>query len=197
MSLIKKWFGPFKEDVWKQIAAEYSGEYVDGGFWNPDLVRAFVDPWEIVLDTYKVKSGKSSKTYTRIRAPFENRDEFYFKIYYQHFYHDLARYFGFKEIEIKDHEFDSKFIIKGNDEFKIQWMFDDRVMKDHLYSLTKVHFEIRNDDGIFKRSSLREGMDELYFEVRGTIRSIDELRKIFELFSHTLGKLTELDSAYT
>lgn len=197
MSLIHKIFGPFKKDVWLQLAKDYDGIYREGSWGESDKVCVYIEPWEIILDTFTRKSGKHSKTYTRIRAPFRNTDEFYFKIYHEYFFHKAAKYFGMQDIQIGDEEFDKLFIIKGNDEFKIQWMLDNQGVKDLLYQIKNVHFEIRGDEGVFSHSTYKQGADELYFSIGKVIKDIDELKRIFDLFALILNKITELDSGYS
>lgn len=106
MSLLRKLFGPYKEEVWRQLAADYDGIYREGGWRSSDKVCVYIEPWEIILDTFTVKRRKSRETYTRIRAPFRNTDDFYFKIYHEHFFHKAAKYFGMQDIEIGDPEFE-------------------------------------------------------------------------------------------
>lgn len=196
MSLINKIFGPFKEDVWRQLAADYDGIYQEGGWSTSDKTCVYIEPWEVILDTFRRSSGKSKRTYTRIRAPFVNRDNFYFKIYHEYFFHKAAKYFGMMDIQVGDKAFDDNFIIEGNDEFKVQWLFDNNEIKDLLFAIKNVRFEIRSDEGIFSHSTYKEGIDELYFEVRSVIKDIDELKRIFDVFALILTKITELDSGY-
>lgn len=197
MSIITKLFGPFKEDVWNQLAKDYDGIYQDGTWGSSDKVCVYIEPWEIILDTFTRQSGKHRKTYTRIRAPFINTDDFYFKIYHEQFFHQAAKYFGMQDIQIGDEKFDDSFIVKGNDEFKIQWVFDNPKIQALLYDIVNVRFEIRSDEGIFIHSTYKEGIDEVYFEVRGVIKDINELKRIFDLFSMLLNKITELDTGYS
>lgn len=196
MSIIRKLFGPFKAEVWKQLAKDYDGIYRDGNWTTSDKVCVYIEPWEIILDTFSRGSGKDKKTYTRIRAPFINKDNFYFKIYHENFFHQAAKYFGMQDIQIGDEPFDKSFIIKGNDEFKIQWLFDNPAIKNLLYDINHVSFDIRSDEGIFTHTTYKEGIDEVYFQVRGTMKDIDELKRIFDLFAMILDKITELDTGY-
>src|SRR5690242_10323135 len=79
--LLRQWFGPSKDEVWKQLADGIGADFVDRTFWKGSKVVAKVPPWEITLDTFDVGDDHSSSTYTRMRAPFVNADGFYFKIY--------------------------------------------------------------------------------------------------------------------
>jgi len=196
MNILRKLFGPYKDEVWQQLAHEFGGDFLEGEFWNKDIVHVHVDEWEIVLDTFTRKSGKHKKTYTRIMAPFINGDNLYFKIYRSGFFTGVAKYFGMQDIHINDDDFDKEFILKGNDEFKINWIFDNPTMKNHLSHTQHVHVEIKNNEGLFWKNDYSDGIDELYFEKRGVIKDLDELRHLFQLFALILDKITELDSGY-
>ncbi len=78
-----RWFGPSKDEVWRELSQEIGAEYVEGGFWKGSKVQAHVGPWTITLDTYTTSSGESSTTYTRMRAPYINPEAFRFTIYRQ------------------------------------------------------------------------------------------------------------------
>ena len=54
---------------------------------------------------------------------------------------------------------------------------------------------IRDDQGWFNES-FPEGVDELYFECSGVVKDEARIKNLFELFSLTLERLVQLDSAY-
>lgn len=118
-------FGPSKKEIWKQLALEIQANYVDGGFWKGDKVEAYVDNWLIVLDTYVVSTGKSSITYTRMRAPFINLNNFYFRVYRSGFFSEIGKKLGMEDVEIGYEKFDQDFIIKGNNKEKVKQLFQD------------------------------------------------------------------------
>ena len=74
MSILRELFGPSKGEIWSQLSQEIGASYDEGGFFGKDVVRLTYRQWEITLDTYTVSTGKSSSTYTRIRAPSLNPD---------------------------------------------------------------------------------------------------------------------------
>jgi len=164
MGIIRKIFGPSREEIWTALAAEFNGRFVDGKWNSPDRVYVTVGEWEILLDHFSRQTGKTTIPYTRIRSPFTNQDNLYFKIYRQGFFSGVAKYFGMQDIQLNDEEFDKDFVLKGNDVFKINWIFESTEVRKYLYELDKIHLEIKNDDGFFKKSHYNEGIDELYFE---------------------------------
>jgi len=195
MGLFSSLFGPSKKEIWSQIAYDIGGRYKDGGFWSRDHISYYHDEWEIVLDTYKRKQGNHSQTYTRMRAPFANRDGLYFKIYRKGFFSGVSKFFGMQDIEIGDEYFDKDFIIKGNSDYQIRKLLEGDDMKGLIERQHQVHFEIRDDEGIF-RQTFPDGVDQLYFQSRGVMKDEEQIRDLFDLFSLTLERLVEIDSAY-
>lgn len=187
-------FGPSKREVWQQLAGEIQADYVIKGFWGGDRVEAHVDNWIVVLDTYTVSTGKSSITYTRMRAPFVNLDNFYFKIYRSGFFSGLGKMLGMEDISIGCEEFDEDFIIKSNSEEKVKQLFLNDSIKELIQNQPKISLEIKDDEGFFK-NHFPEGVDELYFQVTGVIKDIDRLKELYELFSEVLQELCSMGLA--
>jgi hypothetical protein len=187
-------FGPSKKEIWQQLAEEIQANYVDMGFWKGDRVEAQVDNWIVVLDTYTVSTGKSSITYTRMRAPFVNLDNFYFKIYRSGFFSGLGKMLGMEDIEVGYEEFDTDFIIKGNSKEKLGQLFSNGSIRSLIQEQPQISLEIKDDEGYFSKH-FPSGVDELYFQVTGVIKDIDRLKVLYELFEEVLKELCNIGSA--
>jgi hypothetical protein len=188
------WFGPNKEEIWQQLCREIGAEFVAGGFWKGSKAQARVGPWTITLDTFTVSNGESSQTYTRMRAPFVNPDGLRFTIYRQGFFSELGKLFGMQDIEIGDHEFDEAFIIQGNDEFKVRYLFADARLRSLALAQPRLRLTVKDDEGWF-RTQFPEGVDELYFQAGGVIKDVERLKGLFDLFAEVLERLCRLGSA--
>ncbi|MEN9360067.1 MAG: hypothetical protein RL095_1602 [Verrucomicrobiota bacterium] len=195
MSFLRALFGPSKEEIWSQIAREFGGRYEDGGFFGKDCVRVRCSDWEILLDTYTERHNKHSHTYTRIRAPFINKDGLYFRIYRSGLFTPLGKMIGLQDIEIGQPAFDEAYVIKGNNEAKLRQFFAHRPLQICLGSLAEVDLEIRDDEG-WLGASFPDGVDMLYCSRRGLVTDAQELRDLFDLFSASLERLVAMDSAY-
>jgi hypothetical protein len=199
VGLLRSILGPSKDEIWSQIARDIGGEFIGGGFWGKDVLVYKHGEWQILLDTYTVttSTGKSTTatTYTRMRAPFVNKDGLYFKIYAEGFFSSIGKFFGMQDIEIGDSFFDSQFIIKGNNPPRIGRLFADIKIKELIRRQPRIHFEIKDDEGWFG-TAFPEGVDELYFQCAGVIKETALLKDLFELFSCTLMRLVQIDSAY-
>jgi hypothetical protein len=189
------WFGPSKDEVWRQLSEEIGAEFVEGGFWKGSKVRAHVGPWTITLDTYTDSSGESSTTYTRMRAPYINAEGFRFTIYRKGFFSNLGKLLGMQDIEVGDPEFDEAFIIKGNDESKVASLLSNRKIRQMIQDQPQIRLEVNDSEGWFG-PRFPEDVDELHFQVVGVIKDVDRLKALFDLFASLLDQLCKIGSAY-
>lgn len=195
MSLLQGFFGPSKEEIWSQLSTEIGAEYSEGGFFKNGNIVLQHNNWEIILDTYTVHTGKTSITYTRMRAPYVNKDGFRFKIYRKTIFSWIGKTFGMQDIELGDSFFDDDFIIQGEPENKVVKLFSDRKIKELIKMQPSIHLEVKDDEGWFAKK-FPEGVDELYFQVVGVIKDKELLLKLFNLFAIVLEELCRIGSAY-
>jgi len=196
MSLLRTWFGPSKEEIWRQFCAQTGASLVEGGFWRGSKVEAQHGEWTVTLDTYTVSTGKSSITYTRMRAPYVNPDRFTFSIYREGVFGTIGKWLGMQDVNVGYPEFDEAFIIKGNDEQKLRQLFSNRKIRELISGQPAIAFSVKDNDGGFWGRSFPPGVDELYFQVVGVIKDVERLRLLYELFSETLDELCRMGSAY-
>jgi hypothetical protein len=188
-------FGPSREEIWKQLCAEIGADFVDGGFWKGDKVQARVRNWTITLDVFVVSSGKSHVSYTRMRAPFVSRDGLRFRIYRKGFFSGMGKALGMQDIEVGHSlHFDEDFIIQGNDESKVRALFANPQLRELIDAQPEIRLELKDDEGFFS-TNFPEGVDELYFQVVGVIKDVARLRMLFDLFAEVLEELHRQGSA--
>lgn len=195
MGWLRDIFGPSKEEIWQQLAAQVGGQFVEGGWFGTDYVQARVGDWILTLDTYTVSSGKSSTTYTRFRTPFVNRDGFYFRINRAGFFTPLGKLFGMQDLEVGDPFFDEQFVLQSNDPLKLGGLLANTRIRSLLHVQPQISFQVQDDQGWFG-PQYPEGVDELYFQVHGVMTNLEHLHALYELFAEVLNQLCHLDSAY-
>lgn len=195
----KSIFGPSKDEIWTQIATDIGGEFIEDGFWGKDILIYKHGEWQILLDTYTVTTSTGTNTmittYTRMRAPFINKDELYFKISRKGFFSLIGKFFGMQDIEIGDPFFDKEFVIKGNNPEKIKLLLANAEIKELCQKQPRIHLRIKDDEGWFG-TDFPEGVDELYYECVGVIKETALLKSLFALFCLVLERLVQIDSAY-
>ena len=195
MGVLRRWFGPSREEIWRQLSSEIGASYVAGGFWNGDKVQAAHEEWIVTLDTYAVSTGKTVIVFTRMRAPYVNPNGFRFTIYRKGFFSGMGKFFGMQDIEIGAAPFDEEFIIKGTDESQVRALLSHQKLRDLIAAQPDIHFDVKDDEGWFG-TRYPEGVDELRFEVGGVIMDIARLKLLYELFAETLDQLCRIGSAY-
>ena len=193
MGLLQNIFGKSKEAIWAQLAQQVNGKFVEGGFWSTDLVIAKAGQWTVTLDTYDT-GGRYSSTYTRLRAPYRNADNFYFSVYRGNVFSQLGEMVGMKDIAIGEGIFDGEYVVKSNDEEKVRKLLMGPVASTLLHADGGVSFQIKGDEGYF--SDQPKGTHELYFEQMGLIGDLNQLRALFDMFGLPLNRLCHLGSAY-
>jgi hypothetical protein len=195
MGRLRKLFGPSKAEIWRQLAEEVKGRYVEGALFKADKVEAAHGEWTVTLDSYIVPAGKAMIPFTRLRAPYVNPDGFRFTVYRKGVFTALGKLFGMQDIEVGHEAFDRDFVIKGNDQGRLRSLFASDRLRELVDAQPDVHLSVKDDEGWFG-PAFPEGVDELYFNVPGIIKDLDRLKRLYDLFAEALEQLTRIGSAY-
>ena len=197
MSVLRTLFGPSRKEIWEQFCKVTGGVYQPRSFWKDVRADATHGQWTVTLDTHTVSTGKTTITYTRMRAPYINPDGFKFDIYRRGIFSDLAKLLGTQDVTVGYPEFDEAFVIKGNDEQKLRRLFANQRIRELINAQPRIRFSVMDDDGKFWMSrGFPRDVDELYFQVAGIIKDVDRLKLLYDLFSETLDELCRMGSAY-
>ena len=184
-------FGKHKRQIWRELSERIDADFIKGRLFKPDRIEAFHGNWMITIDTFTV----DKITYTRIRAPYVNRDDFKFRIYREKFYHRIGKSLGLQDIEIGHPQFDRDFIIQGNDERKLKMMFENPHIRNLISYQPAIHLEIKHDAPLFHKR-FPKGVNEVYFHVPKVLPDINQLHDLYDLFGFTLDHLCNIGTAY-
>ncbi len=187
-------FGPSREEIWRRLSEELSAQYVSS-FWSGDRVVATYKEWELILDTYTVNTGNTSSTYTRLRAPYINKDGFRFTVYRSSVFSPIGKFMGMQDIPIGDPVFDEDFVIKSNSEAQVRRFLGNPKLKALIAAQPRLRLEVQDDEGLFAKS-YPDGVDLLKFVSGGVIKDMNQLRNLFTLFAEALNTLCHIGSAY-
>lgn len=193
--MLREMFGPGKNEVWEELSRELGAEYLEGGFFKNGKITLKHGEWEITLDTYIVSSGTTTITYTRMRAPYVNKDGFRFIVYRKSIFSWLGELFRMQDVEIGDPQFDEEFVIQGAPEETVKRLLTNRKIRELIERQKSIHFQVKDDEGWFG-NSFPDGVDELLFQVTGVIKDKERLKDLFDLFSLVLDELCQMGSAY-
>ncbi|MEO0471857.1 MAG: DUF3137 domain-containing protein [Bacteroidota bacterium] len=185
-------FGKHKREIWRQLAAQLDGEFFRGKMLKPDRVEAWYGDWMVTLDTFTV----DKMTFTRIRAPYINRDDFTFKISREHFGHRIGKVFGMQDIVVGHPDFDRDFVIQGSDERKLKMMFANPKIRQLIDFQPKILLQLRQEAPLFQKPRFPEDVNELYYQVGGILKDLQQLQDLFDLFAETLDHLCAIGTAY-
>lgn len=195
MGMLRRVFGPSREEIWRLLSDEIQANYVDGGIWKSDRVEARHGEWIVTLDTYTVSTGKVTITYTRMRAPYVNADGFRFRIYRRGVFSDLGKLLGMQDVEVGEPAFDQDFIIKGTDDGRLRHLFGDPALRELIRRQPEMDLSVIDDDGWFG-ATVPDNVDILTFTVAGVVKDIERLKGLYEMFAETLDALCRMGSAY-
>lgn len=196
MSILRHLFGPSKQEIWQQLAHKIGASYIDGGWLGKDKVIAKHGQWTITLDTELKQYGKTTVRYTRICAPFINKDGFKFNIYRRGFLSGLGKTLGVEDVEIGIDPFDYDFIIQGNDHYKLWKLFAHDRIRELISNQPDISLKITAADEGWFEDNFADNVDKIEFRVRGTLTQMVLLQELFLLFAELLDHLCTIGSAY-
>ncbi|MEZ4684699.1 MAG: DUF3137 domain-containing protein [Bacteroidia bacterium] len=185
-------FRPHKRLIWKQFAARHAADFVPGrGLLDHDVIKVQHGNWTIYFDTFK----RGKRRFTRIRAPYVNRDSFRFHIHRASFLSGIGKSFGMQDVIVGHPDFDKAFIIQGNSEEKLRQFFDNDLIRSLLSYQPAGSLEVHLDK-TWSQDPFSEGQSELYFEVPVIVDSLQQLEDLYNLFAEVLDQLCGIGSAY-
>jgi hypothetical protein len=191
MSLLRSLFGPSKAEIWFQLSRKIDASFREGGLFQNAVVQARDGDWIITLDTHVVNKAE----FTRLRAPFVNRDGFRFSICRTGLASGFYHFLGMQDIEIGDPLFDLQFRVTANSESKVMELLGNPHIREMIRAQPRIRLQVKDDEGWFG-ATFPNGVDELHFEAAGVIRDVGQLESLFELFSAVLREICHLDGAY-
>ena len=191
MSILRELFGPSKKEIWRQLSEKIGATYAEGSWFERDKVVAQHQQWTITLDA---KTGKNA--FTRICAPYINKDGFKFNIYRRSFFSDLGIFLGTEDVEVGYEDIDNDFIIQGNDHYKLWKLFANDRIRIIIKHHPSANLKIRSANTHLLINHFEDNVDMIEFKVGGILKDVKQLSKMFDLFAEVLDHLCTIGSAY-
>jgi hypothetical protein len=156
-----------ERNFWPEFAKLLNADIKPGEFDGSEIIEYNYKNWKISFDHFTLWSSKYSSRFTRIIVPVSGRDNFRFEIYQSGILSSVAKIFGMQDIKVGLEEFDKKFIVKSNDEFKIKSMFMNSRIPQMLENLPELNLQTSDRKGIWEDKLPEKDYDlAIYFEGR-------------------------------
>lgn len=185
--------GKDKSPIWQEFANEKKGELK---FISGDL---FVDyphsdyKFRMGEFTHYITSGSNTyeKKYMIGIVQFTNPFNFELSITPDDLFSKIGKVFKNNDIKIGHKDFDSKFYIKSNHEFKAITILKDKALLEKITSINPTLLEITKEKGLFDVHHPPEGKYMLYFAKREKFKDINQLNSIHSLLTSFIENLKE------
>jgi hypothetical protein len=168
------WFGPSRTEIWRKLSAQLGGAYTPKTWLRSDRIDVQHEHWVVTLDTYTVHANNTHVPYTRLRAPFRDREGFRCKV--------SRKWLKLQDVATGDEPFDRAFVIKTNDERKVRAFLDHAELRRLLTAQKAITLSVEDHEGWFG-PKFPADCDELRLVVGGHLKDLERLRALFALFA--------------
>ncbi len=200
MSFLSNIFRSETKENWQQLAVEIGGNFVDGGFWNKDIVELKYRNSTITLDVYQQRYGNKHIPHTRIRCPFVSINEFKFNITTENALTHAGKIFGIKDVMIDVPKFDDEFYLKSRTKDKFVNFLKSEIIQKSYLELAKndilgLEIQISDDKPNFSLQTRPRNVYWIYCEKIKVESKVETLKLWFDLCKLTLDRLIEIGEA--
>lgn len=172
--------------VLQTFCQDYNGDYHSGSFGNPGIAYVPIKNWRMKLCYDKTSSGQQV---TCFEILYHNLDEFIFEVHPTSLYHEfLVTYMEKQDINVGNQLFDDNFIIKSNDEKKVQQLLGSSKIQETLSAFDKIRIQIKKYEPPTESSLSLRGLS---YTCEGQIKDPFELKKLYGLFSEMMNVMLE------
>lgn len=182
--------GKDKTPIWQQFANEKQGELksTSGDLFVHYTYSDF--KFQIGEFTHYVTST-SKKKYMIGMVLFTNPNNFELSITPDDWFSKIGKFFKNNDMKIGYQDFDSKFYIKSNHEFKALTILKNKALLDKITTANPTLLEITKEKGLFNEHRPPEGKYMLHFAKQESFKDINQLNLIHLLLSTFVENLKE------
>lgn len=186
--------------VWMEFAEEF-GTAVDDP--HPESSQTGISvsvpmkgtPW--MLAYTMDPSTKSNGTHTTVSVNFAPRGDFQFAIHPQTKMDEIIKLLGMQDIIIGDKEFDSHFVVKGNDVGMIRDLFANNELRAYILQEPSIQIWVHAEKTDSRPSprTLTSQPHVLSMKVPGAVDDFERLKRFYELMELLLKTLCAVEAA--
>jgi hypothetical protein len=156
--------------AWEAAAARVSGGFQrQVGPWYNRVrnIDARAEGVAVLVDHYTVSTGKSSQTFTRLRATAPHAGALRLKVSPRHLLSGLGRALGFQDVTTGDGPFDEAFVVKASDEqLARSWLTP--AVREAIAQSVKYGFSIKDGELTVQLGELDTDADRLTAAIGAT-----------------------------
>jgi hypothetical protein len=188
------WFGPSKDEIWREFAAGVGGEFQPRHFTRQSAVVARIGPWPVLLLSYS-KGGDNKVRYTELRGHFVPGNPVELSVFRRGWWARPGRWLGMPDLLTGDPEFDEAFILQSREPEMARSVLDSILLRRALIDITRVRLEVRDRPrfGVVRRWP--EGVAAVRVIERGIEKDPHRLAQMMDLMKVALERLERLHIA--
>ena len=134
-------------ETWRRVAAELGINVSAGSGMSRPTLTGTLAGFPVTIDTYVVRSGKNSTTYTRYLVAYPPMG-FDLQLKREHAFSGITKMFGQQDVEIGDDLFDDAFLVKTSDPNRARALLTPSVRTGLLRMLASYGSTVVHDDHI-------------------------------------------------
>ncbi|MDJ0923086.1 MAG: hypothetical protein QNJ77_00880 [Acidimicrobiia bacterium] len=134
-------------ETWRSVAADLGLAASGGGGMSRPTLNGTIQGHPVTIDTYVVRSGNSSTTYTRYRVGYP-RFGFDLTLKREGAFSAITKLFGQQDVEIGDELFDDAFLVKTSDPGRLKKLLTPSVRTGLLRLLASYGSAVVHQDHI-------------------------------------------------
>ncbi|MBN1888740.1 MAG: hypothetical protein JW850_12155 [Thermoflexales bacterium] len=159
-----------RRQAWTELAERTGLTFEPGGFLGGGRVTGNYRGYDLRLDTFTRRHGRSSTTYTRIVLSLSNPTSLELALSNEGVFGKLGKLLGAQDIQTGDEELDRRFVVKGQPAEAIVTLLTAGGLRYRLLETpSSFKLELKNQ--------------QLYYEQRGAERNVDHLQSTLTLLS--------------
>jgi hypothetical protein len=181
-----------------QFCNNNNGKYFEGKYWKKDAVIITYNNYNIIFYSYihyAIVSNSTLETeFLRVQLEFDSPDKLSFKVQKKGLIETVQKLFGGQDINIGSTPFNKKYVIQGNNIFKVITIFSNVEIQNLIELIGSGRIEILENEDFFG-DPIKEGHSLLNFTTDKEPNDSSTLEHLLQLFKLIINNMQILGSA--
>ena len=186
--------------VWRNFAEQKGGEAIDvaDGSGLAGLAIPVPGTKSAVVFTPFVHHGRKRQKGTTVMTSYKPADDFVFSIQTEKLTDQVGKVLGLQDVQVQDQQFDGKYLIRGNDERRIQMLFADEALREAILLQAPTQLRIETDPSHFDPEwTVPAGHHVLVYRYDHLMEKLDQLQIAFDVLTTASQRLAALRTTHS